>query len=52
MMSLFKHKDTFKHNKICKLVTEIKDHATNFPNASCNYVLVLFVSFLVLQSSS
>ena len=24
-----------KHDRVCKLVTEIKDHAKNFPNAPC-----------------
>ena len=26
-------KNDAKHDRVCKLVTEIKDHAKNFPNA-------------------
>ena len=28
-----RYNDT-KHDRVCKLVTEINDHAKNFPNAS------------------
>ena len=36
---MFLLKDT-KHDMVCKSVTEIYDHAKNFPNAPRKYVVV------------
>ena len=45
-------KNDTKHDRFCKSVTEIKDHAKNFPNApriysSCMffYVYIYYVNF-------